>query len=224
VFVLSVAAIITFEEGMLLIDIRGMGTTVPAEGVWSGQALVPSILLRALARKLPDGDPLSLRVEGGMIHIGSLSVPCSWQPAEPNSAPPAQKSKENDQPKSHFGFPYIQWSKAKEEVRKILISCACSHWEITYDEIVEKVRTIPFGKYQPVLLTMLQEISTEEDAAGHGLLSTVVVRQRGETRPGPGFFELAQRLGRNTSDIEKCWMLDRGAQESLRGMETKAEQ
>jgi hypothetical protein len=202
-------AIIAFKEGMLSIDIPGMGTTVPAEGVWSGQALAPSILIRALATKLPAGDPLSLRVEGGKIHIGSLSVPCSWQPAEPNVPTVAKKTGESDMPGSHFGFPYSQWTKAKEEVHKLLIAYACSQWEITYDEIVTKVRTLPFKKYQPILLTMLQEISTEEDAAGHGILSTVVVHKRGEARPGPGFFELAQRLGRNTSDIEKCWAEER---------------
>ena len=43
---------------------------------------------------------------------------------------------------------------------------------------------------------------TVTHAAGRGMLSVIVVHKQGDMQPGPGFFELAQRLGRDTSDTE----------------------
>jgi len=52
----------------------------------------------------------------------------------------------------------------------------------------------------------LWEISAEENAAGQGMLSAVVVYKSGDMQPGPGFFELAERLGKDTPDILRCWV------------------
>ena len=38
------------------------------------------------------------------------------------------------------------------------------------------------------------------------MLSVIVVHKSGDMQPGPGFFELAKKLGRNTSDILQCWV------------------
>jgi hypothetical protein len=38
------------------------------------------------------------------------------------------------------------------------------------------------------------------------MLTCLVVHKRGDYQLGPGFFELARDLGRDTSDIEKCWI------------------
>jgi len=40
---------------------------------------------------------------------------------------------------------------------------------------------------------MLGEISQEEDAAGRGMLSVIVVHKVGDMQPGPGFFQLAKK-------------------------------
>jgi hypothetical protein len=37
------------------------------------------------------------------------------------------------------------------------------------------------------------------------MLSVVVIHKTGDTMPGPGFFELAQELGRDVSDQLKLW-------------------
>ena len=52
---------------------------------------------------------------------------------------------------------------------------------------------------------MLGQISEEEDAAGRGMLSVLVVHKDGDKMPGPGFFTLAKKLGRDISDRDKCW-------------------
>jgi hypothetical protein len=38
------------------------------------------------------------------------------------------------------------------------------------------------------------------------MLSVIVVHKTGDMQPGPGFFQLAKRLGRDTSDTTTCWI------------------
>jgi hypothetical protein len=38
------------------------------------------------------------------------------------------------------------------------------------------------------------------------MLSVIVVHKAGDMQPCPGFFELAKELGRDTSDVLKCWV------------------
>jgi hypothetical protein len=51
-----------------------------------------------------------------------------------------------------------------------------------------------------------ETLSSEEAAAGRGMLTAVVVRKYGDKKPGPGFFELAKHLGRDTNDTDTCWI------------------
>ena len=53
---------------------------------------------------------------------------------------------------------------------------------------------------------MLGQISVEEDAAGRGMLSALVVHKHSDGQPGPGFYELADDRGRDTSDKVCCWV------------------
>jgi hypothetical protein len=55
---------------------------------------------------------------------------------------------------------------------------------------------------------MLGEISEEEDALGRGMLSVLVVHKGDGQRPGSGFFQLANKLGRDTSDKDLCWTIE----------------
>jgi hypothetical protein len=38
------------------------------------------------------------------------------------------------------------------------------------------------------------------------MISAIVVHKTGDMQPGPGFFELAAALGKDTSDTLRCWM------------------
>lgn len=38
------------------------------------------------------------------------------------------------------------------------------------------------------------------------MLTAIVVHKHGDMQPGPGFFELAKSLGRNTKDPLACWI------------------
>ncbi len=105
-----------------------------------------------------------------------------------------------------YGYPLSAWNNAKEEMRQILIERAKVRGMIPYGELTEMVETITLEPWSVSLASMLGEISTEEDAAGRGMLTVIVVHKSGDMQPGPGFFELAEELGRDTSDILKCWV------------------
>lgn len=38
------------------------------------------------------------------------------------------------------------------------------------------------------------------------MLSALVVHKEGDMQPGPGFFDLAKRLGKDVTDIDMCWL------------------
>jgi hypothetical protein len=107
---------------------------------------------------------------------------------------------------TRYGYTISDWNKAKEEMRKILIERAKVRGMIPYSESARQISTIHIEPDSYALAAMLGEISTEEDAAGRGMLSVIVVHKSGDMQPGPGFFELAKDLGRDTKDILKCWI------------------
>jgi quinol monooxygenase YgiN len=87
------------------------------------------------------------------------------------------------------------------EVRRIAERVAREEGMITYSDLTQQVRTEP----QPEpgsqeFFEILDELSRRTDAEGKGMLSAVVVQKNEQTLPGPGFFKLAKKLGRDTSD------------------------
>lgn len=77
---------------------------------------------------------------------------------------------------------------------------------IPYSDLAARIQTVQFEAYDQRLFNLLGEISEEEDASGRGMLSVIVVHKTGDMQPGPGFFELAKQLGRDTTDILECWV------------------
>lgn len=104
------------------------------------------------------------------------------------------------------GFSEADWNAAKAEARGLMVERAKVRGMIPYSDLVQQIRGIRLDAHDPRLFYMLGEISSEEDAAGRGMLTVVVVHKVGDMQPGPGFFELAKQLGRNIGDIDKCWI------------------
>ena len=105
-----------------------------------------------------------------------------------------------------YGYSLVDWREAKNEMRQILVKRAKSRGMISYSELVTGIRRISLDPRSRALAVMLNEISVEEDAAGRGLLSVIVVHKDGDMQPGQGFFELARQRGRDTRDVLKCWV------------------
>lgn len=105
-----------------------------------------------------------------------------------------------------YGYNIDEWNTAKEEMRQALIERAKVRGMIPYSELVNQVETINLEPHSYVLAAMLGEISSAEDAEGRGMLTVIVVHKEGDMQPGPGFFDLASDIGRDTSNILECWV------------------
>lgn len=105
-----------------------------------------------------------------------------------------------------YGFSGPDWERAKEEATSVLIDIARRKGRIAYSELAPQISAISLEAHDPRMFHLLGEISSEEDAAGRGMLTAIVVHKSGDMQPGPGFFELAKSLGKDTSDILVCWI------------------
>ena len=107
-----------------------------------------------------------------------------------------------------YGFAGAQWESAKEQAKAVLSEVATRKGRIAYSELVEQITALSLEPHDPRLFHLLGEISTEEDRAGRGMLTAIVVHKSGDMQPGPGFFELAKSLGKNTKDPLVCWITE----------------
>lgn len=107
---------------------------------------------------------------------------------------------------SYFGIQADDWHAVKGEIRDVLAARARVRGMIPYSELVSKLTTVHLEPDSFALAALLGEVSTEEDAAGRGMLSVIVVHKHGDMQPGSGFFKLASQLGRDTTDIIRCWV------------------
>lgn len=107
-----------------------------------------------------------------------------------------------------FGIAQPVWDAARDEAKALMIARARRGRLIAYSELVADIKALKLEPRDPRLFALLGEISTEETAAGRGMLTAVVVQKSGDKQPGPGFFELAQTLGHKTSNPEKFWIAE----------------
>jgi hypothetical protein len=66
-----------FVDGCLSIEVGESTADTPASGIWPLPIFVSASWIRALARDIPAGDPVSLRVDQGRLHANRYSEPCS---------------------------------------------------------------------------------------------------------------------------------------------------
>jgi len=107
---------------------------------------------------------------------------------------------------NRFGFDLAKWDAAKAEGKRILAEAAKRRQMIPYSDFVRQIHSIHLDYDDSRLAHFLGEISEEESSAGRGMLTALVVHKHGDYQPGPGFFDLAKKLGHDTSDIVKCWI------------------
>ena len=105
-----------------------------------------------------------------------------------------------------YGHPDDEWAKTKRELRTFLIAKARNRSVVPYSQVVAQIGPIRFTPDDHGFHHMLDETSMDEDEHGRGLLTVVVVHKDGDMQPGPGFFDLATRRGRDIIDIEKTWI------------------
>ena len=105
-----------------------------------------------------------------------------------------------------FGLSESDWTAAKAEIVQILAERARLRGMIPYSKLVSKMKAVRLEAHDTRLFNLLGEVSSDEDSAGRGLLSVLVVHKSGDMQPGPGFFEVAGERGRDTTEILRCWI------------------
>ena len=98
------------------------------------------------------------------------------------------------------------WNAAKKEARNAMSAAAQSRGLISYSDLARRITSCILGPHDPRLARLLGDISTEEDEAGRGMLSVLVVHKTGDQKPGSGFFTLARSRGRDATDEDRCWI------------------
>ena len=109
---------------------------------------------------------------------------------------------------NEYGFEGAQWDAAKQQAKDILVQVAKRKGRMAYSELVAQITALQLEPHDSRLFHLLGEISSEEDKAGRGMLTAIVVHKSGDMQPGPGFFELAKLLGRSTEDPLACWVTE----------------
>ena len=71
-----------FEDGSLSIDSANTVADAPAAGTWPLPVFVGVSWVRRVARRMPAGDPIHLRVEAGRLYANRYSEPCAGTPRE----------------------------------------------------------------------------------------------------------------------------------------------
>lgn len=107
---------------------------------------------------------------------------------------------------NNYGYEGADWEQAKAQARGVLIEVARRKDKITYSELAAEITAINIEAHDSRMNHLLGEISSEEDAQGRGMLTAIVVHKFGDLRPGPGFYDLAKSLGKDTSDKDFFWI------------------
>ena len=105
-----------------------------------------------------------------------------------------------------YGFSQRAWDIAKGQAKDAMIERAKVRGMITYSDLTRKITSIRLNPDSFALAELLREISTDENAAGRGMLTVVVVHKIGDMEPGNGFYELAGQLGKDTMDKTAFWI------------------
>jgi hypothetical protein len=109
---------------------------------------------------------------------------------------------------STYGFDQQKWEEAKGIITQHLQQRALSNEPlISYSDALTLVwHLIDFNDAHDTRFHhMLGQISEEEEAAGRGLLTALVVHKE-DFVPGNGWWDLAKQHGRDIRDREKCWI------------------
>ena len=74
---------------------------------------------------------------------------------------------------STFDVPKAQWEAAKAEAKEVMIKRAKVRGMIAYSDLVPRIHALAMNAHDPRLFHLLGQISSEEDAAGRGMLTVI---------------------------------------------------
>lgn len=96
------------------------------------------------------------------------------------------------------------WERLKQEMRTVLIGLARLRVTICYSDLAAQLTTAQLHHRAPLFHRLLDEMCREDEAAGHAVLASLVVR-KDTGMPGAGYFVIAARDGHDLSDPVAYW-------------------
>jgi len=103
-----------------------------------------------------------------------------------------------------FGFKLDVWEAAKCEAICVMLRAGRNGNYIFYSDLARQVTSISLEPHSFAMDRFLDEISKEEDMAGRGILTALVVLKE-QGIPGSGFWATAADIGRHTRNKLACW-------------------
>ena len=103
-----------------------------------------------------------------------------------------------------FGFTPEAWERGKLEATCAIVRAGRKGEFITYSELANSVIRIRIEAHDFAMIRLLDEISKEENAAGRGILTALVVL-KDERVPAEGFWASARDIGRVIGDKWVFW-------------------
>jgi len=82
-----------------------------------------------------------------------------------------------------LGFKKTEWDSFKKEAREILIGVAQRADKISYGELAAQMTTIAVEPHDMVLWEIIGDVARDEEQAGRGILSVLVVHKHGDMEP-----------------------------------------
>lgn len=111
-------------------------------------------------------------------------------------------------PEETFGFKAEAWENAKREAICAMLHAAKRSAQtgklLFYSELAKQITSITIEPHSYAMDLLLDQISKEEDAAGRGILTAVVVLKE-EGIPAAGFWVSAAEIGRDVRDRIAFW-------------------
>ena len=94
-----------------------------------------------------------------------------------------------------FALSDTEWDEAKAELRSAIVGAAWERRKTSYGEVARQVCVTHVDPHSGLMNYLLGEIFEEETAAGRPALTAIVTHKNGDMEPGPGFYDMARKLG-----------------------------
>lgn len=102
------------------------------------------------------------------------------------------------------GISASNWEALKQEMREILIGMARMRTTVCYSDLAAMLKTASVHHRAPAFHHLLDEMCREDEARGHAILASLVVRKDSGI-PGAGYFTIAASEGADVSDPVAYW-------------------
>ena len=158
----SQKAVLGFDGKFFSIEALNCIFVARASGKWPGNACVSAQFVCALALGLPAGDPVNVVCDGEHLRLGTLTIPCTWQPVSETllDAPAAPDWIESLSLKYRASRGHIAVKRLAPEIAKA---------ERKLATLITKVAKslAPLGVTEKDIQALIEDRLTERYAAGH---------------------------------------------------------